>query len=167
MELRTYPDRILRVKCQPVREITDADLARAREMLELMYCVKGVGLAGPQVGWRREVVTLDITGERQGERIFVNPRIIRTEGEEEAEEGCLSVPGVWAPVRRAAKVLVVAYTIQGERIEQEFEGLPARAWQHEIDHLNGLLFIDRLPPIMLLTLRQKLHELEREHKGKK
>ncbi|GAG34026.1 unnamed protein product, partial [marine sediment metagenome] len=81
MELKVYPDRILRARCAPVREVTDEDVARAREMLEFMYQFEGVGLAGPQVGWASRIVTLDAEGERKGERVFVNPRIISTEGE--------------------------------------------------------------------------------------
>ncbi len=165
MELKIYPDAVLRRKCRPVREITDEDLARAEQMLDLMYEAQGSGLAGPQVGWSSQVVTLDLERTRKGERIFVNPRIISAEGEVEQEEGCLSLPGVWAPVRRAEKVVMVAYTTRGERIEQEAEGLLARVWQHEMDHLNGMLLIDRLDPTRLMELRHKLRELERSAEG--
>ena len=164
MELKKYPNLILRAKCRPVLEITNEDIVQAKEMLEFMYAVNGAGLAGPQVGWNRQILTLDVGGERQGERVFVNPRIISSEGEVEAEEGCLSLPGLWAPVKRAEKLVVVAYTLAGERVEQHAEGLLARAWQHEIDHLNGMLFIDRLAPTTLMTLRQKLRELELDQK---
>ena len=160
MELKVYPDRVLRTKCLPLKEVTDADLAQARQMLELMYESDGIGLAAPQVGWDRRIVTLDVEREGKGERIFVNPLIRHTEDEVNEEEGCLSVPGIWAPVRRAAKIVLVAYTIHGERVEQELEGLLARVWQHELDHLNGVLFIDHLPPTTLMTFRQKLRELE-------
>jgi len=166
MELKLYPDKVLRTPCQSVREITDADLARMDEMLKLMYEKEGLGLAGPQVGWNRRVVTLDVEQQHSGERIFINPRIVASEGEVLAEEGCLSIPGVRAPVLRAEKVVVVAYTVRGERVEQEAEGLHARAWQHEIDHLNGVLFIDHLEPTTLLTLRQELRELEEAAKQK-
>ncbi len=160
MGLKTYPDRILRVRCRPLKEVTDQDLAQAQRMLDLMYESDGIGLAGPQVGWDRRIVTLDIEREGKGERIFINPRILHSEGEVEEEEGCLSVPGIWAPVQRAAKITLAAYTIRGERVEQELEGLPARAWQHEMDHLNGILFLDRLEPTALMTFRQRLRELE-------
>ena len=147
--------------CLPVREITDDDLARMQKMLELMYSLQGIGLAGPQAGWGSQVVTIDAVGERQGERIFINPRIISTEGEVEDEEGCLSIPGIRAQIRRAQRVVVAAYTVRGERTEQAVEGLAARAWQHEIDHLKGILFIDRLDPTTLMGLRQGLKELEK------
>ena len=165
MELRTYPDRVLRTRCEPVREITDDDLARMRQMLELMYQSEGVGLAGPQVGWPSQVVTLDVGWEKQGDRMFVNPRILSSEGEVLEEEGCLSVPGVRAPVRRAEKIVVVAYSIRGDRIEREADGLLARAWQHEVDHLNGILFVDRLDPTALFGLRRALKELEQNADG--
>ncbi len=161
MRLRTYPDRILRAPCLPVQEVAEEDIARMEEMLELMYSLQGIGLAGPQVGWSSQVVTLDVEGERKGGRIFINPRIVSTEGEVEEEEGCLSIPGVRAPVRRAERVVVAAYTIHGERVEQRVEGLAARVWQHEIDHVRGILFIDRLDPVTLIGLRQGLKELEK------
>jgi len=162
MRLKKYPEKILRVKCQPVHEITDSELARAREMLEFMYQSEGVGLAGPQVGWSCQIVTLDAEGAREGDRIYVNPRIVEREGESTEEEGCLSIPGLRAPVARAARLRVVAYTLDGKRVEQQVEGLLARVWQHEVDHLNGVLFIDRLDPTTLMTMRQKLKELERD-----
>jgi len=167
MELVIYPQRVLRVKCSPLKEINDESFERASRMLALMYEMSGVGLAGPQVGWAERVVTLDVDGSRKGERIFVNPRIVSSEGEIEEEEGCLSLPGVWARVRRAEKVVVAAYTLRGERVEIEAEGLQSRAWQHEIDHLNGMLFIDRLPPTSLLQIKDKLKGLERSFEEKK
>jgi len=167
MELRKYPEKILRTKSRPILEITDEDIVRAREMLDFMYQAKGVGLAGPQVGWSSQIVTLDVEGDGQGECTFVNPRIIHSEGEAEEEEGCLSVPGIRAPVRRAEKIVVAAYTLHGERVEHEVEGLLARVWQHEADHLNGILFIDRLDPTALMTIRHSLKELELEEKDRK
>jgi len=161
MELKHYPDRILRRKCRPVREVDDEVLRRAEEMLQFMYESDGVGLAGPQVAWPQQILTLDVTGERKGPRIFINPRIINREGYIEMEEGCLSLPGVRAKVPRAEKVAVVAYTILGERIEAEAEGLAAVAWQHELDHLNGILLIDRLAPTQLMAIREELKRLER------
>jgi peptide deformylase len=160
MELKLYPDKVLRRRCQPVREVDDEVLLRAEQMLQLMYETDGVGLAGPQVAWPRQIITLDTVGEHQDPRIFVNPRIVAREGYIEMEEGCLSLPGVRARVPRAEKVAVVAFTILGERIEAEAEGLAAVAWQHELDHLNGVLLIDRLSPTQLLTLREELKRLE-------
>lgn len=162
MELIRYPEKVLRKKCPPVREIDDQFLARAEQMLELMYDSEGLGLAGPQVDWARQVVTLDVEGDREGPRIFVNPRIADSDGYTETEEGCLSLPGVRVEVPRAERVTVVAYTATGKRVELELEGLAAIAWQHEIDHLNGTLIIDRLSQTRLMTVRDRLKRLERE-----
>ena len=168
LKLRTYPDPILRAVCPALREVTDAELARARDMLELMYTLEGAGLAGPQVGWESRVLTVDVERSMEGERIFVNPRIISMEGEQTDEEGCLSLPGIRVPVTRARQMALVAYTIKGERVEFEVQDLTARAWQHEIDHLNGIMLIDHLDAVTLTSLRQELKRLERaaeEHGG--
>ncbi len=160
MELKKYPDRVLRTRCRPVRDVDDAVLRRAERMLDFMYESDGLGLAGPQVGWTQQIVTVDVTGEREGPRIFLNPRIVEMQGAAEIEEGCLSLPGVRIEVPRAEKIKLVAYTIRGERLEFDFEGLPAIAWQHEVDHLNGTLIIDRLPPTRLMAVRDQLKRLE-------
>ena len=162
MSIRTYPDQVLRVKSEPLREVNGADLARANCMLDLMYEANGVGLAGPQVGWNVRIVVMDVEQSHCGDRIFINPRILSTEGDVIEDEGCLSVPGVWAPVRRAQRVVVAAYNVRGERVEQTAEGLTARAWQHELDHLNGVLFFDRLEPMALMAVRHQLKSLERD-----
>ena len=114
------------------------------------------------MGWCDRIVTLDAEGTREGLRIFVNPLIVLREGQIEIEEGCLSLPGVRALVPRAEKVRVVVYTLGGERLEMEAEELAACAWQHELDHLNGVLIIDKVPPTGLIPLRARLKELERE-----
>jgi peptide deformylase len=160
VELKIYPDRVLRRKCSTIREITDETWQHARRMLEFMYEAQGAGLAGPQVGWLERIITLDVEGTGEGRRIWVNPRIVETEGAFEHEEGCLSLPGLYVKVLRAQRVTVVAYTLEGERVEIEAEGLPACAWQHELDHLNGILTIDRLSPAQQITLRRRLKKLE-------
>lgn len=160
MRIRTYPDGCLRVSCPPVREFGDEEMARAQGMLDLMYELKGVGLAGPQVGWHGQILTLDVEQSGEGDRIFLNPRILGVEGEAEQDEGCLSIPGVFAPLRRAEKVVVAAFNLRGERMEIEAEGLAARAWQHELDHLHGILFIDRLDPTTLMTIRREIKAFE-------
>jgi len=163
VEFVKYPDPRLRKKCSPITEINDETLNRAEEMLELMYAREGVGLAGPQVGWLERIVTLDTEGNRKGDRIFVNPKIIETEGSIKDDEGCLSLPGIWVPVTRAERVTVSAYTIRGKNVELEAEGTAARAWQQEIDHLNGMLVIDRTTPTALMQVRDKLKKLERQY----
>jgi len=157
-----YPERVLRKKCQPVERIDDRVVSDAQAMLEFMYESDGLGLAGPQVNWANQIVTLDIEQTGRGRRIFVNPRIIEREGHLEHEEGCLSLPGLRLLVPRSERVRVVAYTLEGERLELEAEGLAACAWQHETDHLNGVLIIDRVQPTTLMTVRDRLRLLERE-----
>jgi peptide deformylase len=160
MELKCYPDRRLRKKCRPIREIDEEVVRRAEQMLELMYESDGLGLAGPQVGWQRQIVTIDVEGNHDGDRLFVNPRIVEGEGYVEVEEGCLSLPGIRVDVPRSEKIKLVTYTIDGKRVETELEGLAAIAWQHEVDHLNGTLIIDRLAPTKLMSIRDKLKRLE-------
>jgi len=162
LEIKYYPDRVLRRSCRAVREVDDEFVRRAEEMLDFMYAVEGLGLAAPQVGWTSRIVTVDADGTRAGKRIFVNPRITHREGYMEEEEGCLSLPGIRLKVPRSAKVAVVAYTLTGERVEMEAEDLASCAWQHELDHLNGVLIIDKVPPTGLIPLRARLKELERE-----
>lgn len=162
LELKFYPAQVLRRRCRPVQEVNDEVMARAQEMLEFMYAFDGIGLAASQVGWSRRIVTIDPELEKEGARIFVNPLIVHREGDMELEEGCLSLPGVRVKLHRAEKIKVVAYTLAGERVEFEAEDLAACAWQHELDHLNGLLIIDKVPPTTLMTIRDQLKKLEQE-----
>ena len=162
MQIIHYPDRVLSRQSKPVREVDREVLDRAHEMLELMYESDGIGLAGPQVGWSRRIITLDVDQDRKGERIFINPRIIEREGQMEGEEGCLSLPGMSLAVPRAAKVKVAAYTPKGERLEIDADGLHAAAWQHELDHLDGLLIINRADPADILAVSRQLRKLEKE-----
>jgi len=159
MKLKTYPDPVLQKRAVPLRSITDADLDKLRKMRDLMYELGGIGLAGPQVGWSSRVVVMDTDGRGEGERIFINPKIIESDGMAEDQEGCLSLPGIRSTVVRAEKVVVVAYAEDGKRLEIDAEGLQARAWQHEIDHLNGVLFIDKLPAAAQMNIRHRLKEL--------
>jgi peptide deformylase len=165
MQIVHYPDRVLSRQSKPVREVDRDLLDRAHEMLELMYEEDGIGLAGPQVGWSRRIITLDVDQDRQGERIFINPRIIDRNGTVAGEEGCLSLPGMSLEVPRAAEVTVAAYTPKGERVEIEADGLHAAAWQHELDHLDGLLIINRADPADVMAVTRQLRKLEKESKG--
>jgi len=160
MELKRYPDRALRKKCLPVRDVDDEFVSRAQQMLEFMYAAEGLGLAAPQVGRTDRIVTLDVAQQREGTRIFLNPRIVSHEGYMEEEEGCLSLPGIRVKVPSAEKVAVRAFLLDGEQVEVEAEGLAAAAWQHELDHLNGVLIIDHLTPTRLITIRGQLKDLE-------
>lgn len=162
MELKIYPDTVLRESCAPLREVGDAEATKLRAMVDFMYECDGVGLAGPQIGWSVRVVTLDAEQDREDPRIFINPSLHNQEGEIVEEEGCLSLPGIQAPVPRVERLRVKAYTLDGTHFEKDVEGLEARAWQHEIDHLNGVLFIDRLQPTTLTSIRHQLKKLEQQ-----
>jgi len=131
----------LRMKCREIKEIDDKIRALAEDMLETMYAQNGVGLAAPQVGILKRMVVIDI-GE--GPVILINPVIVYQKGEQEEMEGCLSVPGVWGIVKRPEKVIARGMNLDGETIEVEGEGLMSIALCHEIDHLNGTLYTDKV-----------------------
>ncbi len=156
MKIRCYPDPVLRRTAAPVRHVDEAFIARAHEMLAFMYEADGVGLAGNQVGWLERIVTIDPEQARSGDRVFLNPRIIAGEGETQDEEGCLSLPGIHVVVTRAERVTVAAWTLRGVKVELQAEGLAAAAWQHEIDHLNGKMIIDRAPESARTVLGRQL-----------
>ncbi len=135
----------------------------AEDMLETMYAAPGVGLAAPQVGVNLRLMVIDITGgEEQGHQIvFTNPEITEEEGTEEAEEGCLSIPGFTAVVERPAKVHVVGQDLEGNPQELDAEGILARAVCHEIDHLDGILYLDRTSVLRRDLIKRKIRKLVR------
>lgn len=132
---------LLRSRSRPVQKINDAIIALLDDMAETMYENNGVGLAAPQVGIARRLIVLD-PGEDQLLKM-INPRCLECEGEEIAVEGCLSIPGIYGEVPRASRVLVEALSPDGKELHLEAEGFLARILQHEIDHLEGVLFLDR------------------------
>ncbi|MGQ9558039.1 MAG: peptide deformylase [Desulfurispora sp.] len=136
----TEGDEVLREKAVPVRKITSSIHKLLDNMRDTMYAYKGVGLAAPQIGVSKRVIVVDV-GEGLWE--LVNPEIIASQGEEKGMEGCLSIPGVVGDVIRAARVTVTGWNRQGETVTVQAEGFFARALQHEIDHLNGVLFTDK------------------------
>lgn len=147
MEIVLYSHPALRWKSKPIREI-NADLRKSvEEMFELMYASKGIGLAANQVALPYRVFILNLSGDKdvkEEELVFVNPEIIRRKGTTEGEEGCLSFPGMYGNVKRASRIAVEAFNLKGECFEYTLDDLAARAVQHETDHLDGVLFIDRL-----------------------
>lgn len=150
LEIKKYPDKVLKQKATPV-EVFDGKLSRLiDDMLETMYAAPGIGLAAPQVGVSKRVLVIDVS-HREEEKtplvVLVNPEIISTEGETESEEGCLSLPGYITNVARSEKVAVRGFDKKGRQVEIECGGLLCRALQHEIDHLNGTLLIDRISSI--------------------
>lgn len=162
-----YPHPVLRHKSKPLRRV-DAELKNTvREMFDLMYVQKGVGLAANQVDLPYRFFIINPEGDpaKGEEYVFINPVITKRNGTEEAEEGCLSFPEIFAPVKRSAKISVSAYNLAGEEINYELTGLMARAVQHEYDHLDGVLFIDRLSPTALLSVKQAIGDLEQQFHG--
>lgn len=152
LAVRTYPDPVLALVAEAVREFGD-DLERLIEnMVEtLSGSGIGIGLAAPQVGVSKRIFILDLSsveGEETPLKVIINPKVTETEGEEEFEEGCLSLPGFSTMLKRPGRVVVEALDREGKPLSIEGEGLLARALQHEIDHLDGKLIIDRLNPIM-------------------
>jgi len=146
LTVRKYPDEVLKKKAQPVAEI-DGNLQRLiDDMIETMYGAPGIGLAAPQVDVSKRLVVIDVSirDETQPLIVLINPEIVEADGIVEYEEGCLSVPQYTALVKRAEKVLVRGFNRDGKQVEIEGTGLLARALQHEIDHLDGVLFVDRL-----------------------
>jgi peptide deformylase len=146
LEIRKYPDAVLSQVASPVKNITGATIKLINDMLDTMYAAPGVGLAAPQVGISQRVIVLDVDHENPHKQLYklINPVITRTEGEVVWEEGCLSVVDFTAEVKRAAQVKVVALDENQNELKIEAEGLLAVALQHEIDHLDGKLFIDRI-----------------------
>ncbi|HZK11677.1 MAG TPA: peptide deformylase [Atribacterota bacterium] len=154
LEIKEYGDPILREKALLVEEITSDILNLIKDMAESMYASSGVGLAAPQVGVSKRIITIDEDEEKL--LVLLNPEIIKSEGEAVNEEGCLSLPGVYSEVQRSLKVTVKALNENGDPIEITKEGLTARALQHEIDHLNGILFIDKIGRMERQILLNKL-----------
>ncbi len=149
LEIKKYPDKILREKTGPVEDFNSELQKLIDDMIETMYTAPGVGLASNQIGVSKQVAIIDasIGDEKSSLIVLVNPEIIFEEGKMDSEEGCLSIPDYTTVVKRAERVKVKAFDRHGEPIEIEGEGLLARALQHEIDHLNGFLFIDRIGKI--------------------
>ncbi len=160
-----YPDPRLRQVCAPVTEFGEDLAALVERMRTLMGAAKGVGLAAPQVGVNQRVILLNATGEPQDLRVYVNPAIREPHGLAEAEEGCLSLPGINVRVRRAQTCRLTAQDLQGQTVELELEDLPARIAQHETDHLNGVLIIDRMGPTDRIATRRTLRALEQSFGG--
>jgi peptide deformylase len=157
LEIKEYGEPVLRGKALPVKEIIPEILNLIKDMAETMFADSGVGLAAPQVGISKRIIVID--GEEDGLIALINPLIVKSEGELVEEEGCLSIPGIYSQVKRSSKVTVKALNENGDSIEVTKEGITARALQHEIDHLNGILFIDRIGrterQILLNKLKKK------------
>jgi peptide deformylase len=151
-----YPDPRLRIRAEPVTKV-DADIKKlVADMFETMYGAPGIGLAATQVNVHKRLLVVDVSEQRDQPYCLINPEIIASEGEIRHEEGCLSVPGFFEHISRAEKIRVRALNADGEPFELEAEGLLAVCIQHEMDHLNGKLFVDYLSPLKRERFRKKL-----------
>jgi len=163
MRIHLYPDPVLRERSARVEEF-DEDLARlAAEMTRLMLEDRGLGLAAPQVGVLKRLVVVSPDGESGRETVLVNPEIVHSEGSERADEGCLSFPGIYVKVNRHARVVVCYQDVAGEAHEMEAEGLLTRCIEHEVDHLDGRLLVDRMSQVQRMANRRRLRELTIRH----
>jgi peptide deformylase len=160
-----YPDPVLSTPGAPVQEFATAELRQlVEDMFASMYAANGVGLAAPQIGRSQRLTVIDCSvGEDPAQKlVLINPEIVRREGKQTGEEGCLSIPGFRADVTRARAVTVRAQNVEGEWFEAEGEELLARAIQHEVDHLNGILFIAHLSALKRDLIKRKIRKLQKE-----
>ena len=169
MQILPYPHPALRWKSEPVREINAALRQTVREMFDLMYAANGIGLASNQVGIPLRFFILNLTAdpnEKDEEIVFINPEIVRRKGTTEGEEGCLSFPGLYGPVKRSELVRIEAFDLQGQPFEMDLDELAARAVQHETDHLDGVLFIDRMTDTARRTVAPVVDDFEALYRRK-
>jgi peptide deformylase len=166
LHIVNYPHPALRYASRSITEIDDELQATVRTMFDLMYAAKGIGLAANQVGLPFRFFVLNLTADpekKDEELVFINPEIVKRHSSVEDEEGCLSLPGVYAKVRRAKKIRVRAYDLAGKLVEHDADELFSRAVQHEADHLDGKLFIDYLDAAVLHTVADKIRSFEIEY----
>jgi peptide deformylase len=165
MALRTileFPDPRLRTRAEPVTRFDSALGTLVDDMLETMYAAPGIGLAATQVDVHKRLIVIDLSEEHNEPLVLINPEILARDGEAQTEEGCLSVPGIFDEVKRAAKIRVRARDRNGESFEHDYEGVLAVCIQHEMDHLEGRLFVDYLSDLKRERIRKKLDKDRKE-----
>jgi len=156
LDILVYPDSRLRRQATPVEQLDATIQELVDDMAETMYAAPGIGLAAVQVNVAKQVIVIDTSETRDNLRVFINPTLIESDGDVETEEGCLSVPGVYAPVHRAEKITVRALDREGESFELEVDGLLAVCIQHEMDHLQGKVFVDYLSRMKQDRIRKRM-----------
>ena len=161
LEILHYPDPRLRRHAEPVATVDDDIRALVDNMAATMYAAPGIGLAAIQVGVARRVIVIDLSERRNALQVFTNPEILVKEGEQVLEEGCLSVPGIFEPVTRAEHIRVRALNRDGQAFEIDAHGLLATCIQHEIDHLDGKVFVDYLSRMKQERIQKKLQKQQR------
>ncbi len=162
LEILIHPNPRLRQIAKPVSQVDKRIQQLVDDMFETMYEAPGIGLAATQVNIHKRVVVIDVSDNKDDPRVFINPKITELYGEEEMEEGCLSVPGFQEIVKRAESIKVTALDKDGQSFELETDGLLAVCIQHEVDHLNGKLFTDYLSKLKQRRIRKKLEKTEKE-----
>jgi peptide deformylase len=165
MKLVKYPDPVLEKNAVEAVDFGEELRRTADDMLELMYRCKGLGLAGPQVGMSRRVVVINPSGKQDDELVLINPRLTEASGEVSFEEGCLSFPGIYAKIVRPERIGCVASTPEGGEISFSCDGLLARIVLHEVDHLTGVLLVDRMSLAERKAHQRSLRRLRKEYKG--
>ncbi len=163
LEIKKYPDDILKKKASEITDINGNIQKLIDDMIETMYKSNGIGLAAPQVGVSKRLIIVDISPREENNSLIViiNPQIVSTEGEVLSEEGCLSLPGFITRLKRNEKVFVKGFDRKGKEIQIETDGLLSRAIQHEIDHLEGILLIDRISPLKRELFRKKYQKIKK------
>ncbi|RRQ24502.1 peptide deformylase [Guyparkeria sp. SCN-R1] len=163
-DILIYPDDRLREIARPVDSFEPALAELVADMFETMYQERGIGLAATQIDEHRRLFVADVSEDRSGAMAFVNPEIVARAGEVESEEGCLSIPGINETIPRAERIRVRAHDEKGKAIEQDLDGLLAICVQHELDHLDGRLFIDYLSPLKQQRIRKKMEKAARRER---
>ncbi len=163
LEILHYPDPRLRNRASPVQAVDDDIRQLGEDMLETMYAAPGIGLAATQVNIHKRLLVADVSENRESPLCLINPEILSSEGSEEMDEGCLSVPGIYETVQRAERISFRALNLDGEIFEMQVDGLLAVCIQHEIDHLDGKLFVDYLSPLKQRRIRKKLEKQQRQN----
>lgn len=157
-----YPDPRLRFKAAPIAKVDDEIRLLIDDMFETMYAAPGIGLAAPQVNISKRLIVIDISEKRNEPLVLINPEICLREGSQRSDEGCLSVPGISEGVERAARIVARGLDRDGKAVEVEAEGLLAVCIQHEVDHLDGKLFVDYLTELKRRRIRKKMEKARRQ-----
>ncbi|MCH7812894.1 MAG: peptide deformylase [Planctomycetes bacterium] len=165
LQIVLYPDPVLRQVCPPVERFDDELRRLAGKMLELMHQPRGVGLAGPQVGVTRRLFVCNPTGQPDDDLVCINPELSGLTRAAEFEEGCLSLPDVLVPIRRAEQVHLRAFDLDGRPFERDAQDLIGRVWQHETDHLDGRLILDYMSEASQIANRRLLKQLRADYEA--
>ncbi|MGD8407172.1 MAG: peptide deformylase [Thiohalophilus sp.] len=162
LNILNYPDDRLRIKAKPVEQFDDRLQKQIDDMFETMYAAPGIGLAATQVDFHQRLIVIDVSEDKSQPLVVINPEIIEKDGIQQIDEGCLSVPGIYEPVERAEHIRLKMQDRDGNPVEMEAEGLLAVCIQHEMDHLEGKLFVDYLSDLKRQRIRKKLQKQQRQ-----